>query len=146
MKDLFTSCSIIPDKPGVYLVIYEYPKTPDFVIPGTGGKFKDKDPNVTGSVLLSKWVKETVVIYIGQAGGNGSGATLKKRIHQYVRFGQGVPVGHWGGRYIWQLKNSNNLLVCWKPVLTQDPRNFEAKLIQDFLVQYGKMPFANLVN
>jgi hypothetical protein len=95
-------------------------------------------------VLHSKWVKDAVVLYIGQAGGNGSDSTLRKRLRLYMRFGQSFPVGHKGGRYIWQIKDSKNLLVCWK-TCTQDAREYEASLIQDFQFHYGKLPFANCI-
>ncbi len=144
IQDLCTGCSKVPDQPGVYLIIYNDPKSPTFINPGTGGYFKGKNPNVLTNVLESKWVNDTVVIYIGQAGGNGSSSTLRKRIWQYIRFGHGVPIGHYGGRYLWQLKDSGNLLICWKPSLCQDSRELEARLIQDFKFQYGKLPFANI--
>jgi hypothetical protein len=144
--DLFLNCNSIPEKPGVYVVLYCCSNTPVFLDKGTGGKFKGRDPNVTGVVLASNWIKNTVVIYIGQAGGNGSEATLRKRLRQYLRFGQGAAVGHWGGRYIWQIKDSKNLVVCWKPCLTEDPRATEVNLIQNFRQLYGKMPFANIAS
>ena len=72
--------------------------------------------------------------------------TLRKRIGQYIRFGSGEPVGHWGGRYIWQLEDADNLLFCWRAVKeSEDAEEFESELIADFNVQYGGFrPFANL--
>ena len=60
-----------------------------------------------------------------------------------MRFGQGKDVGHKGGRYIWQIPNSENLVVCWKPT-QEDSRTVEAELIQQFVAEFGKRPFANL--
>lgn len=54
-------------------------------------------------------------------------------------------IGHWGGRYIWQIKNSGNLLLCWKPTPDEDPEAIETALIARFKEQHGgHRPFANL--
>ncbi len=37
----------IPQKQGVYVVMFPFDKEPNFLQTGTGGFFKDKDPNVT---------------------------------------------------------------------------------------------------
>jgi len=91
-------------------------------------------------------VDDTIVVYIGKAGKDGSSATLQSRLRQYFGFGQGKNVGHWGGRFIWQLKNSADLVVCWKALPTTDPRTVEADLIQDFVSKFSQRPFANLAN
>ena len=60
-------------------------------------------------------------------------------------FGQGKPVGHWGGRLIWQLEDAKDLIVCWKVLEKEEPREEEKKMIQAFKKQHeGKRPFANL--
>ena len=142
--DLFFDSSIITSSPGVYLVLYNGPKSPEFLAVGTGGHFKGKDPNVTLNDLKQNWVDSAIVVYIGKAGGEGKGATLQSRLKQYLKFGQGYDIGHYGGRLIWQLKHSKELVICWKPLLKDDPRSVEADLIQEFVNQYGKRPFANL--
>jgi hypothetical protein len=146
ISELRRDQSSIPEKPGVYLVIYSGANIPALINPGTGGFFKGKNPNVSSDTLMAKWVKGTNVIYIGKAGGADSNANLRKRLRQYFRFGQGFDVGHYGGRLIWQIKNSKDLLVCWKPLNTESPREVESQMIQEFIMQYGKMPFANLVS
>lgn len=131
--------------PGVYMVVRRTNAAPEFLERGTGGFFKGKDPNVSLEELNKNWVDDTCVVYIGQAGGNGSSATLRKRLRQYLNFGQGETVGHWGGRYIWQLKDAADLLFCWKTLTTDDPRAVEKSLISEFKEYYaGKRPFANL--
>lgn len=146
MGDLFMDQSKIPDRAGVYMVLYTETGIPHFINPGTGGFFKRKSPNVSKEVLNANWVNDTIVVYIGKAGGSGTDATLKKRLRLYLRFGQQKPVGHWGGRLIWQIMNSKNLLVCWKPLISEEPRDVESRLIQEFISHYGKLPFANLTN
>lgn len=144
IRELWFDHKSIPDSPGVYLVLYDGPKQPDFLTIGTGGHFKGKDPNVSLQVLKFNWVDSAKVIYIGKAGGEGKKATLQSRLKQYLKFGQGYDIGHYGGRLIWQLKRSEDLVICWKPLLKDDPRSVEAELIQNFANHYGKRPFANL--
>lgn len=47
MRELFQDSSILPNAQGVYIVLFDYQKYPDFLIKGTGGFFKGKDPNVS---------------------------------------------------------------------------------------------------
>lgn len=146
MNELFTDSSSIPAIKGVYLILKTDGKKPGFLDIGTGGHFKGKNPNVTTTELEANWVDNTIVMYIGKAGKEGSNATLKSRLRQYFGFGQGGNVGHWGGRLIWQLKDSNNLVVCWRSLPSDDPRTFESNLIKLFVTQYLKRPFANLAD
>lgn len=128
---------MIPDVPGVYMVLRVSEGAPEFLETGSGGHFKGKNPNVPVAELAANWVDGTPVVYIGKA------TSLRKRISQYVRFGQGKPVGHWGGRYIWQLADAPDLLFCWREV-DGDPDAVETELIRAFREAYGSRPFANL--
>jgi hypothetical protein len=146
LHDLFDNCSLIPNVKGVYMILCCDICPPEFLPIGTGGHFKGRDPNISIAELQHHWIEDTVVVYIGKAGGDDSKATLRSRLTQYFRFGQGKNVGHYGGRLIWQLKNSGDLLICWKPLLDEDPRSVEAELIRRFVIKYKKRPFANLMN
>lgn len=146
LHDLFDNCSLIPNVKGVYMILCCDHTPPDFLIVGSGGHFKGRDPNIPLAELQHHWIDKTIVVYIGKAGGDDSKATLRSRLTQYFRFGQGKNVGHYGGRLIWQLKNSSDLLVCWKPLPDEDPRSVEAELIRRFVNTYKKRPFANLAN
>ena len=146
MQELFMDSSQLPGIKGVYLILNLYTKTPSYLQVGTGGHFKGKNPNISIQELKGNWINKTLVVYIGKAGSDTSSATLKSRLKQYFSFGQGKNIGHWGGRLIWQLGSSANLVVCWKTLPNDDPRTFEGKLIKDFVTQYGKRPFANLAN
>lgn len=128
---------MIPDVPGVYAVCRVSNEAPVFLETGTGGHFKGKDPNVAVEELAANWVDGTPVVYIGKA------TSLRKRISQYIRFGQGKPVGHCGGRYIWQLADASELLFCWREV-DGNPDAVETELICAFREAYGSRPFANL--
>jgi hypothetical protein len=139
MSELFLDSSMLPDNNGVYLVLNIDNKPGEFLTVGSGGHFKGKDPNISLVDLKSNWVDNTKVVYIGKA------TSLRSRLRQYFSFGQGKNIGHYGGRLIWQIKYSKDLVVCWKS-LTTDPREFEADLIQQFVKTYGCRPFANLAN
>lgn len=144
--DLLRDLSIIPNERGVYMVVRHANAAPVFLAVGSGGRHKDNDPNVSLEVLYDNWVDDTCVLYIGKAGGVDNASTLRKRLSQYLNFGKGHAAGHWGGRYIWQLKESADLLFCWKPLPEDSPLQVEVSLISEFKRQYdGRRPFANLV-
>jgi hypothetical protein len=137
-----SNCGQVPDKPGVYLILRSSTAPPDFLSESVGGHFKGKSPTVAVSQLQGKWVENALVLNIGKAGPGK--ATLRSRLKQYFRFGRGEAVGHHGGRYIWQLAHSGNLLVCWKVTPNDIPRGVEKALIEAFETVYGRLPFANL--
>ncbi|MFC4595084.1 hypothetical protein [Sphingobium tyrosinilyticum] len=135
----------VPQKSGVYLVIAPDDFVTEYLEAGSGGWFKGRDPNVALTVLTNAWIQGARVINIGKAGGPTSSSTLRKRLRQYMCFGQGQAIGHWGGRYIWQLRAASTLLIAWK-ITESDPRQVERELIAAFQKQYGARPFANLQN
>lgn len=138
VEDLYNAgYSSIPERGGVYLILRASDARPIFVPKGTGGHYKGKEPNVGVDELKAHWVEGTCVMYIGKSN------NLRRRVSAYVRFGHGKNVGHFGGRLIWQLSDCHDLIVCWKPT-ENDPRLEEASLIQAFVNDYGKRPFANL--
>lgn len=144
VKELWEDKNFIPKERGVYLVIDPNFKKPEFLKKGVGGFFKGKNPNVSLDELKSNVVATSKVIYIGKAGSLTGKATLYSRLDQYLKFGQTKNVGHWGGRYIWQLKNHSDLIFCWKPTPKDDPREIEKELLNLFVSIYNKRPFANL--
>ena len=150
LAELFLSCSCVPTERGNYLVLYLGDSCPEFVSEGVGGFFKGKNPNFPIQELESNWVDKTIVLNIAQAGGIRGGIwscqTLNDRISTYMKFGQGRNIGHKGGRYIWQIRNYKDLVLCWRslPNRIQDPKMVERDLIKGFKKIYGKRPFANL--
>lgn len=145
VKELWENKNDIPKKMGVYIVINPHFKETEFINPGVGGFFKGKDPNVSINVLKTNIVSNSQVVYIGKAGGLNIKATLHSRLSQYLNFGKTKNVGHSGGRYIWQIKNHQDLIFCWKETPNNEPVNVERNLINEFIAQFGKIPFANLI-
>lgn len=126
------------------MILYPSENMPNFKFPGSGGHFKRKNPNITVKILENNWIIDEPIIYIGKAGSTSGSATLQSRLKQYLSFGQGKPVGHWGGRYIWQLDFPEDLIICWKQTPEDDPSIIESHLIQKFKNGYNQRPFANL--
>lgn len=138
VAQLRESTSILPEEAGVYVVIRKSNAVPQFLEKGTGGFFKGKNPNVSIEVLTDNYVAESKTVYIGKA------ANLRKRVGELLSFGAGAAVSHWGGRFLWQLADSDGLIVAWKITPGCDPRAIEAQMIQNFVSVHGKRPFANL--
>ena len=94
------------DNGSVYAVVRVSAVEVAFLDANPGGRFKQRDPTVAAEVLAAKWVEGSDVVYSGKAD------NLRRRLKQYADFGAGKPIGHWGGRYIWQLADSAELLVA----------------------------------
>jgi transcriptional regulator with XRE-family HTH domain len=128
----------VPSAPGAYVVLREaHPAT--FLEQNRGGRFKQKDPTVPLALLKGKWVDGSDTVYVGK------GNDLRRRIKEFIDFGAGMPVGHWGGRYTWQLANSAELLIAWKRAPEgKQAREVETELLATFGDEFGVLPFANL--
>jgi hypothetical protein len=133
---------LVPSIPGTYVVIRGGSDPPAFLDSSVGGQFKAKDPTVPVSTLVAKWIPGCSTLYIGKAD------RLRRRLKQFADFGVGRPVGHWGGRYIWQLSDSRKLLVGWLPCQAgQTAGEAESELMSEFSKCFGgRLPFANLVS
>lgn len=135
----------VPEKAGVYLILRFANDPVEFLTVSSGGHFKNEDPTVALEVLRSNWITNTPVLYIGKAGAPGKKATLQSRLREYLDFGTGKRVAHRGGRLIWQVAGSEDLIVCWKHTPNEVPRSMEGRMIQEFKAEHGgRRPFANL--
>ncbi|MFD3779506.1 hypothetical protein [Streptomyces sp. NPDC058612] len=133
-----------PAKAGIYVVLRASTAAPSFLSRNPAGHLKGRDPSVTVDALDAAWVDGAMIMYIGKASAGTDGRRgLRKRLDEYRRHGAGGMAGHWGGRYIWQLADSDDLLVAWMPVSERDPGAAEAELIAEFTALHGARPFAN---
>lgn len=130
------ACVAIPATGGVYAVSYVSRDPVAFLAASPGGRFKGNDPTVAPEVLAANWLDHEIV-YIGQSG------NLKRRIRQFADFGAGKPIGHWGGRLIWQLAEPDKLRIAWKVTPDRVPVEVETEMLAAFRREYGKPPFAN---
>lgn len=140
VKDLRHNTITIPNTGGVYVLLRMSESSPHFLETGSAGFFKGKDPNVSIEELAANYINDSKIVYIGKA------TSLRKRLGQLLHFGAGSAVGHWGGRYLWQLADAEDLLVAWKVITSESPRDVESRMLIDFKNRYGKLPFANLSN
>jgi hypothetical protein len=131
----------VPASGGVYLVYRDDTANPLFLEENPGGRFKGRDPTELVDVLQAKWVPEAQIVYIGK------GDSLRRRLKQFADFGTGKPIGHWGGRYIWQLADSANLLVAWRESGNEETAaDTEQALVERFKTRYDRLPFANIAD
>ncbi len=144
VSHLRNNLHLIPKVPGVYLVFRNDTDNPKFLTVGSGGHFKDREPNVPLNELSANWVEDASVVYIGKAGSLTGSATLLSRIKQLLQFGDGKNIGHWGGRLLWQLADHEELVIAWKEITDQEPKAVETVMIQEFKDYFGQRPFANL--
>lgn len=120
-----------------------------FIHPSIGGWFKGQDPSESIERLKGEWVPGAHVVYIGKADYRSRRKpieALRRRLWEFARFGAGEPVGHRGGRLIWQLADSPELLVAWREVRWDETaRDYEKRLLHRFAdLHGGRRPFANL--
>ena len=141
-EELTAGINAIPARPLVYVVYRPSGDLPGFRELSSGGHFKGRDPTVPVETLRVKWVDGAHTINIGKAD------VGRPRLKSYARFGAGEPVAHWGGRYIWQLVESPELLVAWHEIdWDETAREYESRLLARFRgLHDGRLPFANLTN
>jgi len=136
----------VPPVPGVYAVLRASATQPEFLERNPGGRFKGRNPTVSLAKLEGRWFATSHLIYLGKAGTPRGRVTLKSRVRSLLAFGAGSPVGHWGGRLIWQIAAAEDHLVAWRTTGPASPRTLEKDLLAVFESEAGQLPFANLLH
>jgi hypothetical protein len=126
----------LPETSGVYVVSQPAIARPKFLATSGGGWWKGQDPSVPADRLEREWVDGTPTLYIGKA------KLLRERVGELLRFSDGLPVRHWGGRLLWQIESSQGFVLGWRE--HPDFAGLETDLIEEFLQHFGRLPFANL--
>ncbi|WP_314216537.1 hypothetical protein [Pseudarthrobacter equi] len=136
----------IPQGTGLFVVIAPAGFLPRFLKRSTAGVFKKRQPSLPDPALRAAWVESASVLYLGKAGpGSKGNRGLRRQIQEFVDFGRGKPPGHWDGRLIWQLADATDLVVAWKELPAEHLNQAEADYHTGFVAEFGKLPFANLV-
>ena len=132
----------LPRDRGVYVVMTSPTEdVPVFLSTTVAGTHKGKSLAVEPALLSSAWRRGAEVLYIGKAGGARG---LRDRLWAYAKQGRGRPAGHQGGRYIWHLPESQDLVVAWRATPDHDSHDIEEALLSLFIEDHGDRPFANL--
>lgn len=138
--------SHVPTDAGVYALLRERDSPPVFLSRNPAGWFKGEDPTVPVADLAEGWPIGAHCVYIGKAGPGKSGRRgLRKRIMELRQFADGRPVGHRGGRRIWQLADADDYVICWMRTPGLDPAAVEDDLIKSFVAVHGKRPIGNRI-
>jgi hypothetical protein len=137
-----TRCANVPSHSGIYLIERDAEGAPKFRIPSTGGWFNGLDPDYPLDIIQANWVVGAQIVYVGKAVGF---VGLRKRLRQLIDFGCGKPVPHRGGRLLWHLHDSDELLVRWRLCGPDEADRAETTAIADFKRSHrGLRPFANM--
>jgi len=137
LRSLPRGCAHLPVGAGIYVVVADPSATHGFLDRSVGGRFKRQDGTVAIHALAEKWDDDIATLYIGRS------QSIRRRVDEFARYGRGDPIGHRGGRYLWQLAEHDHLRIGWR--LEADPVRAESDLLDDFVATFGHLPFANLV-
>ena len=136
-------CEGLPDAAGIYAIVRETPGPPEFMARSTAPVYRGEDPSRPVEELMARWVPGAELLYLGLAAGPGVRNLLKQRVKRMLRFGHGRVVGHWGGRFVWQLLDRAALRVAWNVTGDADAGERIGFILARFVEKHGVLPFAN---
>ena len=137
-------CEALPNLPGIYAVVRETIEKPEFMTRSNAAEYRGESPTRPIDELIECWVPRAQILFYGRAFGPGVRSLIKQRVKRYMRFGQGRVVGHWDGRFVWQLRDHSSLRIAWKVIESGDLQAAEDELQLRFSAHYGEPPFANM--
>ena len=138
LRSLPRGCAHLPAGSGIYVVVADPSAMHGFLERSVGGRFKRRDGTVAIQALVDRWRDDIGTLYIGRS------QNVRRRVDEFARYGRGEPIGHRGGRYLWQLAEHDHLRIGWR--LEADPARAESDLLDEFEAAFGCLPFANLVH
>ena len=137
-------CQDVPDVPGVYVVVRTEDGPPTFLKRSHAPAWRGEDPTRPVDELEARWVAGARVLFIAAAPGSGVRHRLLQRIKRYLRHGHGASVGHWDGRFLWQLSGTSRVEMAWRPCAEgEDARALADETMRAFETLHGARPFAN---
>ena len=136
----------VPQGPGIFAILQPEGFEPIFLAKSTAGTFKKKDPSLKKAALDAEWVPESRILYLGKASSGSKGNRgLRKQIQEFMDYGRGRPTVVWDARLVWQLRDAMDLVIAWKELPAAEVNPAEASYHAEFVGNYGRLPFANLV-
>jgi hypothetical protein len=133
----------VPAEEGVWVVLREWEEAPRFLPRSSAAHWRGLDPSVPAEELAARWLPGASLLYVELAEGSGVRSRLQQRIKRFLRFGAGKNVGHWQGRFIWQLAGASALRIAWKVAPSGVAGTEAQELLARFRAEYAAAPFAN---
>jgi hypothetical protein len=116
---------------------------PQILRDSVGGIHKHKPLTDDPVTVAANWQAGAEVLYIGMA---GSAKGLHDRLWAYAKQGRGFGAGHRGGRYLWQLPNSDGFTVAWRESGDLSAHDVEDALLTLYIESWGDRPFENMTD
>ena len=133
--------NVVPEQPGVYVVLREKDTNPEYLTEGSWRDGPDARPPYAVGKLARKWVRGAVVVYFGAT--EAEGRTLRERVGELRDFGAGMSLDHHGGRAMWQLADRTDLVVAWRIAAWNEAAPQRNRLLREFRTANRKLPFAS---
>ena len=128
------------DSEGVYVIARESVELPAFI---EERHHKPRPIVRTAQEAAARWVDGEQVLYFGKAPLRKRPKGLANRLAEYHAHGFGSGAQHYGGKLIWQLANTDELIVGWKGLGAGESAAIESGLIKGFALLHGVQPYAN---
>lgn len=139
-----SGCFEVPDECGVYVVLRRGEAPHAILRRSQAPAWRGEDPTRPVEELAARWIDGTALLYVNAAPGAGVRHRLRQRLKRMLRFGHGSVVGHWSGRFLWQLGESSRLVLAWRPCTDAEaPRAIAQEILRRFEAVHHARPFAN---
>ena len=136
-----------PDVEGVYVVLRESAVRPTF---REDTHRKPRSKIYTAAQAEAEWVDGSQMLYVGKGPlrkpRRGRRQGLAQRINEMRAHGHDGGANHYGGKLLWQIEDTDSLLIAWKVLIEGTADDVETALIRRFMDQAesGRTPYANI--